>query len=329
MSETGELQALREAAVCVGGDGHEVLCATGSDRVSFLHRITSGKIAGIEVGQGGRSLLLDVKGRVLASLLVFVRSRSVRLLVPAGQGGEVAAALARFAIMDDFQIVPEAELVTLAVLGPQAAVTLAAVGVPVPPALLQAPLYAHQECASDVLGPLWLARGRRCGVDGLCVVAPRAGRDGLTAALLAAGIPRLSSAVAEAARIVALEPAPGREITPERFPVEIGLGAAIDHTKGCYVGQETIVRMRDRGTVRKRLALLRLADSALPSAGDKIVAEGQPSAGQVTSAAQLPGDPPVALAIVANAIPVGATVRIQHAGAELAAEVVAESPPWG
>jgi folate-binding Fe-S cluster repair protein YgfZ len=87
--------------------------------------------------------------------------------------------------------------------------------------------------------------------------------------------------------------------------------------------------MRDRGNVRKRLALLRLAGAELPAAGDKIVVGGQSNAGQVTSAARLAGEPAVALAILANAVPVGAQLRIQHAAAELAAEVVADAPPWG
>jgi folate-binding Fe-S cluster repair protein YgfZ len=87
--------------------------------------------------------------------------------------------------------------------------------------------------------------------------------------------------------------------------------------------------MRDRGTVRKRLVLLRSSESDLPTAGDKIAAEGHPSAGQITSAARLPGERPVALAMLTNTVPVGAAVAIQHAGAELPAEVAAESPPWG
>jgi hypothetical protein len=329
MSEPGDLQALRESAVFIDGDGHDVLCATGNDRVGFLHRITSGKIAGLEVGRGSRTLLLDVRGHVLASLLVFVRAESVRLIVPGGQGPEVAAGLAKFAIMDDFAIAPEPELASLALLGPQAARALAGVGVVVPPALLGAALLAHADVASERFGALWLARGRRCGADGLCVVATRAGREALTAALLAGGTTRLSREAAEAARIVALEPALGKEITGERFPVEVGLGAAIDHGKGCYVGQETIVRMRDRGNVRKRLALLRLVSDELPTPGDELIADGQPKAGQITSAARLPGEPPVALAILATAIPVGAQLRIAHAGAELVAAVAADSPPWG
>jgi len=323
------LQALRESAVFVDGAGHDVLRATGNDRVTFLHRITSGTLAGKSPGQGSRTLLLDVKGRVLASLLAFVRPKSVRLLVASGQGAGLAAGLAKFAVMDDFQIVSEAEVATLAILGPRAATALADIGVPVPAAMLESPLFDHLDSTTEAFGPLWIAHGRASGTDGLCVVASRPARDALVAALLAQGTPRLEPGVAEALRISALEPKPGSEILPERFPVEVGLGAAIDHGKGCYVGQETIVRMRDRGIIRKRLVLLRLSGQDLPAPGDKISTAEQPAAGQVTSVGCLPGECPVALAIVASAVPVGATVQIQHAGASLGAEVADESMPWG
>jgi folate-binding protein YgfZ len=328
MSDLPELQALRASAVLAGGAGHDVVRATGNDRVSFLHRITSGKVAGTEPGQGCRTLLLDVRGRVLASLLVFVRGKSVRLIVPGGQGADIVAGLSKYAIMDDFQIVLEPELATLAVLGPQAARALADVGVPTLPSLLEAPRYAHAEAASESYGPLWIAHGRANGMDGLCVAAGKAARDALAQALLDRGTPRLSQEIAEALRIAAMEPKPGNEITPDRFPVEIGLGADIDHSKGCYVGQETIVRMRDRGIIRKRLVLLRLAGESTPAPGDKLVALDQ-SVGQITSVGCLPGERPLALAILAAAIPVGAVVQIQHADAPLDAEVAAESRPWG
>jgi folate-binding protein YgfZ len=323
------LQALRESAVFVDGAGHDVLRATGNDRVTFLHRITSGTIAGKGPGQGSRTLLLDVRGRVLASFLVFVRARSVRLLVAAGQGSELAAGLAKYAIMDDFQIVPEAEVATLAILGPRAALALGEAGVPVPSGLLESSLYDHVDVTSEAFGPLWIAHGRACGTDGLCVVASLPAREALVAALLAKGTPRLEPDLAEALRICALEPKAGSEILPERFPVEVGLGVAIDHGKGCYVGQETIVRMRDRGIIRKRLVLLRMSGADMPAPGDKIATAEQPAAGQVTSVACLPDEHPVALAIVSSAVPVGAVVQIQHGGAVLAAELSAESAPWG
>ena len=329
MVDMTSIQALRESAVVADGAGHDVLRATGNDRVAFLHRITSGTIVGKAPGQGSRTLLLDVRGRVLASVLAFVRAKSVRLIAAAGQGADVAAGLAKYAVMDDFQIVPEAELSTLAILGPRAEAVLASVGVTGLSPLFESPLYDHVDVASEALGPLWIAHGRASGSDGLCVVASRPACEALLAALLAKGTPRLEPEVGEALRISALEPKAGNEILPERFPVEVGLGAAIDHGKGCYVGQETIVRMRDRGIIRKRLVLLRLSGDDRPAPGDKIATAEQPTAGQITSVGCLPEENPVALAIVASAIPVGASIQIQHGGAALAAEVVAESAPWG
>ena len=329
MVETGDLQALRESAVVLDGTGHDVLRVTGNDRITFLHRVTSGSVVGKTPGQGSRTLLLDVRGRILASLVAFVRADSVRLLVPVGQGSEVVAGLAKFAIMDDFQIAPEMDLASLAILGPHAGDALAKVGVPAPPTLLESPLFTHVDVASETYGSLWIAHGRACGTDGLCVIASHSARETLVESLLATGTNRLAPDTAEALRISAMEPKLGSEITPDRFPVEIGLGSAIDHGKGCYVGQETIVRMRDRGIIRKRLVLLRLAGADLPSPGDTIATEAVPAAGQITSAGCLPGDHPVALAIVASAIPVDAAVQIQHGAMQMTAEVAAESPPWG
>jgi hypothetical protein len=323
------LQSLREAAVLAEGSDHDILRATGNDRIGFLQRISSGRVAGLEVGQGGPTLLLDVRGRVLAELRVFVRTRSIRIVVPSGQGQLVVDGLSKYAIMDDFQIGLESESASLVLLGPRASAALTAVGVPVPPELLAAPLYANSEVASHTNAPVWLARGRASGVDGLCLVAARATRETLVQALLANGVPCLPHEVGEALRILALEPKQGAEITPDRFPVEVGLGGAIDHGKGCYVGQETIVRMRDRGNVRKRLVLLRLRDTSLPKSGDRLVAPGQPNAGLVTSTGCLPGEAPVALAIAAAAIPVGALVEIQDEGGLHPAEIVREAPPWG
>jgi hypothetical protein len=329
MSSSLELQSLRESAVFIDGAGHDILRATGNDRVVFLQRITSGKVAGVEPGQGSQTLLLDVRGRMLARLLVFVRGKSVRIIVPAGQGESVAAGLSKFAIMDDFQIAPETELASLAVLGPKASLALTAAGVAVPSGLAEAPLYAHAEITSDAHGPLWIAHGRASGAGGLCVVTSRPAREAIAASLLGGGIPRLPGEIAEALRIVAMDPKLGNEIAPDRFPVEIGLGAAIDHSKGCYVGQETIVRMRDRGNTRKRLVLLRLAGPELPKAGDKLVAHGQPSAGVITSVGCLPGEKPVALAIAATAVSVGAKVEVQREGGSLVADIAGEVPPWG
>jgi hypothetical protein len=77
------------------------------------------------------------------------------------------------------------------------------------------------------------------------------------------------------------------------------------------------------------LVLLRLAGADLPSPGDKIAAESVLAAGQITSAGCLPGENPVALALMASGIPVGSAVQIQHGDTQIPAEIAAESLPWG
>jgi folate-binding protein YgfZ len=174
---------------------------------------------------------------------------------------------------------------------------------------------------------LWAVRARGYGQEGLWLFGGEEARSGIAGRLAAAGLRRLSAEVAEALRIEAGEPAWGAEITAEYFPMEVGLDRAIDYTKGCYLGQEPIVRIRDRGHINWRLVRLRARDAGapVPSAGDVLEADIKPRAGRVTSAARPAGAPPIALALLHVSVPLGAEVRIRH-GEVLTVADVLEAP---
>tara|TARA_Y100000746_G_C15115754_1_gene290439 strand:- start:1 stop:339 length:339 start_codon:yes stop_codon:yes gene_type:complete len=75
------------------------------------------------------------------------------------------------------------------------------------------------------------------------------------------------------------------------LPPEVGvLERAIDHTKGCYTGQEVIVRIRDRGHVNKHLRLLDLGDIPAPRRGAELLASDGSGkvVGNLTSVVQSP-----------------------------------------
>ena len=76
----------------------------------------------------------------------------------------------------------------------------------------------------------------------------------------------------------------------DTIPFEAGIvDRAIDHTKGCYTGQEVIVRIRDRGHVNRRLCGLLLGDGPTPPSGTEIFGpEGDRPVGKITSVAQSP-----------------------------------------
>jgi len=292
----------------------ELMVATGVDRIRFLHGLVTGNVAGTEPGRGCRAALLTPKGQVVSDMRIFVRSDDVRIVVDAGQAAPLATTLARYAIMDDFAAAPVPEFSFFPLLGPAAPTQLAAAGVDLG-ALTKAPPLAHAE-----IGSFWIARVRELGADGFWI----GGAPADVAALrekLAGGVPELDAAVAEAARIDALEPRFGAEITADYFPMEVGLAGAIDYTKGCYLGQEPIVRVRDRGHINWRLVGLDVAGSKDPHPGDALTSEAKPKAGRVTSAARLPDGRGVALAMAHVSLPVGATVHIGTIEARIRADV--------
>jgi len=316
MAITREVTLLAQEAVLepAGAPARELIVATGADRIRFLHGLVTGDVAGQAPGRGCHAALLTPKGQVVSEMRIFVRADDVRLVVDAGQAAPVAAALARYAIMDDFAAAPAPELSLFAILGPTAAARLAAVGVDVT-ALATAPLLAHAD-----VGPLWIVRVRELGADGFWL-GGAAPEIAALRATLAARVPELEPAVAEAARIEALEPRFGAEITADYFPMEVGLGGAIDYTKGCYLGQEPIVRVRDRGHINWRLVGLDVVGPQDPRPGDPLTSEVKPKAGRITSAARFPDGRGVALAMAHVSLPVGATVKAGEIEARIRAEV--------
>ena len=325
--ETQDPSCLKEDVAQVDLGGLAILRCTGADRIGFLHRLTTASVQGVGVGAGCHSLLLDSKGHVLGDLRVCVMTDEVRLLVAAAAGQGIATALAHYAVMDDFAVAVEPDVAVKALCGPRAAQALRAAGVPVPEDFAARPRWSHADAASP-FGLLWLVRSHDLGSDGLWAFGAATACAALAASLDLAGVPVLASDVAEALRIQAGEPRLGAEITGDVLPMEVGLAAALDHKKGCYLGQETIVRARDRGLVRRRLAGLRLDGDGMPAAGDVIVFEQNPAAGRVTSVCRLSGQSAVALALLASAVPVGAEVGISHGAETLTAAVVFDRPVW-
>jgi folate-binding protein YgfZ len=325
--ETQDPACLKENVAQVDLGGLAILRCTGADRIGFLHRLTTGSVQATGVGAGCHSLLLDSKGHVVGDLRVCVRPDEVRLVVAAAAGQGIAASLARYAVMDDFAVAVEPEIAVKVLCGPRAAQALRAAGVTVPEDFAARPLWSHADAASP-FGLLWLVHSHDLGSDGLWVFGAAAACAALAASLDLARVPVLAADVAEALRIQAGEPRFGAEITGDVLPMEVGLADALDHKKGCYLGQETIVRARDRGLVRRRLAGLRLCGDGMPAAGDGIAFEQNPAAGQITSVGRLPGQAAVALALLASAVPVGAEVRISHGPETLTAAVVFDRPAW-
>jgi tRNA-modifying protein YgfZ len=325
--ETDDVGLLQTGAVLHGGRARELIVATGADRVRFLHGIVTGDVAGTPVGGGCRSALLTPKGHVVADLTIFVRPEEIWIVTDAGQGDATAAALSRYAIMDDFAAARRPGWAQLAVLGPEAGRRLVAAQLVSEGQLPGPAIFSHASVGA--LGELWIVRARELGADGywLC------GADEAVAKSAAAlATPNLAVSSAEAARIAALEGRWGAEITPDYFPMEVGLAGAIDYSKGCYLGQEPIVRLRDRGHINWRLVSLDVAGDVDAAPADVLESDTKPKAGKITSVGRFPDGRGVALAMLHVSLPVGADVRVKHGEATIVARVrqsVSDGKPVG
>jgi folate-binding protein YgfZ len=92
--------------------------------------------------------------------------------------------------------------------------------------------------------------------------------------------------VLETLRVEAGTPRQGRELDEDVLPAEARLDDTIATTKGCYVGQEIVARLRSRGQVNHLLVGLRFEGSA-PAVDTPLVRDGKRT-GEVTSTAQSP-----------------------------------------
>jgi folate-binding protein YgfZ len=102
----------------------------------------------------------------------------------------------------------------------------------------------------------------------------------------------------ESLRIEAGAPRFPADIGPTTLLPEVPFEALVSYTKGCYPGQEVVVRIRDRGHVNRHLRGLLLDGDAVPAPGSEVVA-GDDVIGAVTSATRSFGlDRPIALAMV-------------------------------
>ena len=105
-------------------------------------------------------------------------------------------------------------------------------------------------------------------------------------ALVKAGAHPVGTEAFDRLRIAAGIPRYGVDIRERDLPQETGQERALNFSKGCYVGQEIVERIRSRGQVRRKFTGFEV-NGELPAPGSKIQVEGK-DIGEITSAASLP-----------------------------------------
>jgi tRNA-modifying protein YgfZ len=301
----------------------------GKDRAAYLQGLLTHDILALTAGTGCYAAWLTPQGRMLTDMHVFESGDMILLDVPADQLQPTLQRLDQFLFSEDVQLADLAgTLRGVWVHGPEAASVVEAVvhGVD---GLVAWTEYRNGRAEFGGNSAV-VARVDQLGVPGFCIyVAPRE-ETALIEALQRAGARVVNAAALEAARIEAGYPLFGIDMTEDTIPLEAGIEQrAISFTKGCYVGQEIIIRVlhRGQGRVARRLMALRV-DGEVPARGAKLFA-GAREVGVVTSAAYSPSHGAIALGYLHRDFTApGMAVEVEHEGARSAATVI-ESPVRG
>ena len=272
---------------------------TGADRRAYLQGLLTNDIAALAPNTGCYAAMLNAQGRMLTDMRVFELGDAILLELPAALASSIRDHLDRFVFSEDVQVADvTAARSQVGVYGPSAgrvvsAVTARDVG--------SLPLFASAG-ASIEGAPVLVARSDAIGVDGFELFADAAAASAVSRALTAAGAQPAAPADVEAVRVESGRPLFGVDMDADTIPLEANLeDRAISRTKGCYVGQEVIVRVIDRGhgRVARRLVGLTLDPAApVPEHGAAILS-GDREIGRVTSAVRSPAlRRPIALGYV-------------------------------
>lgn len=313
-----EYAAVRDGAVLVEHRERAVVAAQGRDPVRMLQGLITNDLAALGDGQAVYGTVLTPKGRMIADVHVLRRGDGLILLTARGALAGLLAHLGKFVppLFARFED-ESAGWQVLGVYGERAAEVLGAVW----PGIGRAAVDPGTVSRFDGVLILGSAAAGLAGAEVL--VEPGAG-GAVRERLVEAGAVPAPAEVFDVLRIEAGTPVWGAELTEDRIPLEAGLRErAISESKGCYTGQEVIIRILHRGHVNWLLRGLRLGDGAVPPAGAVLVREDGKEVARVTSAVwSARFQEVVALGYVRREVEPGTRLRVAEGGGR-AGEVVA------
>jgi folate-binding protein YgfZ len=317
-----EYAAIRKGCAIVDAAQRGVLRVTGPDRIDFLNRFLTNRLADkdgknpLPAGSGVYAFLLNNKGRIAADMNVLERGDCTLLETDLRNVGSLRQTLEKFVFSEK---VGFEELVgkkhEIALHGPGSAEVLRGLGVDAGELKIleskvvkidgiDALVWRDDPCGtpgyflvveSGDAGRVWMGLLGAHGVPpspllstdrdfaSLSLKSPEVLGEGERVPGKRAGRPA-GWAVFNTTRIEAGRAMFGIDFDDSVLPAETGqLDRAVSFTKGCYLGQEIVARMHARGQVARQIVGIRMKDDALPIAGAAIMDQQKNQVGGVTS----------------------------------------------
>lgn len=263
-------QGLRETAAWLDLSGRGKIRVSGEDRARLLHAMCSQNIEAMTPGEGVYGFFLNAQGRILADANIFCFEDHFLLDTEPETARKVFEHLDRYIIADDVTLTDETDTTaTLAVEGPEAERALQDVCTP------DGVLLPVQDGSSVPWRGSVIAKVNSTGAPGYFIFMPAPAKDEFAREL--SDLPQADSDEARVVRIENGKPRYGEEITDRHLVQETGQLRGVHFSKGCYLGQEIVERVRSRAQIHRVLRRLELETKELLAAGTKLNAVTAPA----------------------------------------------------
>jgi folate-binding protein YgfZ len=286
----GEMDSLLHSAGVSDLGWRGKIQVMGSDRLRWLNGMVSNTVQSLPEGEGNYSFLLSVQGRIQGDCYVYRRSGDLLLDTGFDQIPALMRHLDHFIIMDDVELADVSHQWTaLSLAGPGAPRVLATLGFSAP-----ASSVGNARMSSARIGEVPCTI-----VEAYHVAVPRfelwfAPEHALAVweTLQAAGATPCGLEAMEALRVMEATPLYGIDLNDRDLPQETAQTRALNFSKGCYLGQEIVERIRSRGKVNRQFRQFALhggqpSQLPLPPHLPIDLRSGEQSVGRITSTASL------------------------------------------
>lgn len=341
-----ELQVLKSSCGVFDLNWRAKIIVTGEDRVRWLNGMVTNNVRDLPLNHGNYNFLLNPQGRILADMYIYNRGEYLLLDTDRSQLETVMKTLDHFIIMDDVELTDgTGTLGAIGVCGPKASDTLhelfsihkdgspqpgaAAIhtdpssqpGAPPPrhvqhqpvsgvPAAVPHEALELRDLVINNIG-ISLVRGPQQKPGWFEIWAGSANLELLWEMTVKSGAQPVGAEALESWRILHGIPRYGQDIRERDLPQETEQHQALNFSKGCYIGQEIVERIRSRGQVHRKFTGFEFQDS-LPQPGK--MEEGGKVVAEITSTARIPsaaGDKKIGLGYVRReSAPPGSQIQL-------------------
>jgi folate-binding protein YgfZ len=259
---------------------------TGADRQSFLNNFCTNDVKRLAPGESCEAFFCNVKGKIMGHGLVTCQPTELVIVGPPGQGAALTSHLERYVIREDVAVrdTTAERAYTLLAGGAHARSTALALAPSIDLAnVWQKPLVNGAARVVDT--PAYWIHWELFGPWFAGLIESSSSDSGeITKALVEREATICNEFAFQIMRIEAGTPLFGIDFDDSNLPQEVGRNEqAINFTKGCYLGQETVARIDALGHVNRRLIGVAIECRETPPVGTELSA-GSEKVGHITSA---------------------------------------------